>query len=279
MRRTRRRAKYTWFPMSFIDAADPPRQEAIVTGNAINIQFGIGDPEQIVVITPVTIDAPMDPSSSGLANTGDLVRQIGQDYVIERIVGKVFVASSAIRTVEGPPFAYSAVEVGCGFFVARVNDEQSGGGINTPIGSATAVERISNYSPLHPDTIREPWMWRRTWLLGNAARTALFTGQGMSIAQGGQEVWGSNAWFPPSNAGYGSVLDGPHCDIKSVRRVRNDERLFFVVAAHMGPDLFGDRRNRGSDTDFDQVIGPNIYVQTDLRLLGALRRARNSSTF
>jgi len=277
VRRTRRRTKYTWFPMSFMDLGDG-RQEALVTGNAFNLSHGTGDTDILTVIAPLTIDAPMDPSSTGLANTGDLVRQIGQDYVIERIVGKCFVAAGAVQTVEGPPFAYSSVDVTCGIFVARVNDEQSGGGINTPIGSATAIERISNYSPIHPDTIREPWMWRRTWQLGNAARTALFTGQNMAFAEGGQNHFGSTPWFPPTNAGYGSVLDGPHVDVKSVRRVRNDERLFFVISSHM-TDVVTDLRNRGSGALFDDTVGPDIFCRIEFRLLGALRKARNSSTF
>jgi len=276
MRRTRRRAKYTWFPMSFSNPVD--RQEGLVTGDVINITHPNGDIDQTIVITPVTIDAPMDPSSSGLASTGDLVRQIGQDYVIERIVGKIFVAAGAVATNEGPPFAYSSIEVGCGFFVARANDEQSGGGIDVPIGAATPIEAISNYSPLHPDAIREPWMWRRTWMLGNAARTALFRGNGMSFVAQGNEIFGATPWFPPTNAGYGSVLDGPHVDCKSVRRVRNDERLFFVVATHM-TDVITGQRQKGNPELFDATQGASVFVKTDLRLLGALRKARNSSTF
>jgi hypothetical protein len=197
-------------------------------------------------ILPVVPDAPED-NSDLATGQGRLVQGLGNEWFLERIVGKLFLALGLGIPNEAP----NAALVAAGFFVARANDEDSGGGIDFPIGSVTLPERNSNYSPLHADVIREPWLWRRAWMLGGTGSTA--QSQALSL-------------FPNTTAQYGSIADGGHIDAKSVRRIGADERLWFAIST-VAPN--------NSESPFNgQVQG---YL--DLRVLGALRKAKGKSTF
>lgn len=273
------RRKFTWFPTVFTQSGVEPTEGGKVVGDLHQYIKASNDTDQTIVISPVTLDAPRDPSNDAINSQGVLADQIAGDYVIERIVGKVFCGVSPILQEDTGVHAARCVEVAAGFFVARVNDSDSGGGIDAPIGSATPDERNANYSPLHPDAIREPWMWRRTWLL--STQDGGFP-QGNEVGfplPGGGRRFSAAATFPNSNAKYGSVMDGPHFDCKSVRRVRNDERLFFVSAVWIVDNLIGGQVNGlpGGELIGNQELA--VVVKLDLRLLGALRRARNKSNF
>lgn len=156
--------------------------------------------------------------------------------------------------------------VAAGFFVARANDSGSGGGESTPIGSASLQETNDNYSPLYATTVREPWIWRRTWMLGNPSELGFAQAFINNNTGVGQTLLGTSS-FPPTTAHYGSVSDGAHIDAKTARRVTQDERLWFAVSAVRFPI--------GTVT----VENPNLRGYLDVRLLAGLRKAHNRGVF
>lgn len=241
----RGKRQFTWMPTLGSVPAEGVAA-SILNGRLIAMQvFPPGPdagPGQVnTFIVPVIPDAPLDNTNS--IGPGDLVRHVGQEWFLERLVGKLFVA-----------FRIGAEEptnclVGAGFFVARANDSNSGGGVDTPIGSASFQERNDNYSPINEDAIREPWIWRRTWLLGGTVVQTDPFSSSFSV-----------------NTFAGSVLDGPHIDAKSVRRIGNDDRLFFAISTV----------TLGGSSE----LGPGfLQAYLDLRVLGQLRKARNTGKF
>lgn len=202
--------------------------------------------------TALTFDEPKDDDAATPATTS-LADFIGSGYFLRRIVGK-FHAGLQIRGLgdgvpEGPP----AIRLGLGFFVAREADQVAG----VPIGE------LEDYNPLETDNMREPWIWRRTWILSNPTNQIRNNYQ-VSLGNAPYGVSGSAKWlqFPTTTAGYGSVLDGPHIDQKTKRTITNDDRLWCVLAAHKLP----------LDVDYDDS-GATLDWWLDYRLLGSIIRA------
>lgn len=268
MRRRKAKRRYTWFPV--VGAAGPAENDnfAQLIGSFTVTPFGVTD----TTISPLVPDVPMEGDAINVNAPGQLVQALGQEYYVERIVGKCFLAHSApLDDLPTTAFNKTAL-IGCGIFVARANDEDVGGGPNTPIGSATPAERNENYGVLGEDTIREPWLWRRTWIL-NTGRTANNGAPGPFLPQfetiNGQIVYTGGG--VPNNLVHGSALDGPHFDAKSVRRVGNDERLWFAISV------------RSLDAILNVPGGSNnvstVSLVLDYRVLGRLTRPHNRSTF
>lgn len=276
MRKRRTKRKFTWFPV--IGSAGPAETEDDF--NQLVGQFPvtpIGDTG--VFINPLIPDVPMEGDEIDPSAPGQLVQSLGQEYYIERIVGKCMVGVAA--PADDPPTTIfpKQVLIGCGIFVARANDADVGGGANTPIGSATLPERQENYSPLGVDAIREPWMWRRVWILHTGrpeANTNVALGPfGPSYHLFAATTVGLGG-APKTNLQYGSVADGPHVDVKSVRRVGNDERLWFALAVRALDIEFGGvppNAINGGDG------GGGVGLVFDYRVLGRLTRARGKSSF
>lgn len=275
--RRRIRRKYTWFPV--IGSAGPPEPADP------NDEFGqlLGDftvsPDgsSQVFINPLVPDVPMEGDTINVNAPGQLSQALGQEYLIKRIVGKCFLGCHA--PADDPPVVIrpKIVLVGCGIFVARANDANVGGGANTPIGSATQAERVENYSPFGVDAIREPWMWRRTWILSTGRPQPNGGSDNHPFGFQFDNVVGVTHLPITANTQCGSVMDGPHFDIKSARRVGNDERLFFALATRTLDNEFG-----GSPTPTNGLDGGpsgGVALVLDFRVLGALRKAKNRSTF
>lgn len=129
-------------------------------------------------------------------------------YRLRRVVGKFFCSMDNSIGVEGVTIYPEGALIAAGLIVLKV-DSTNG----APLMAATP----SHYSPLARDNVRDPWIWRRTWVLGN------------DFADGGQVHTGVGL-FPYTNADYGSAWDGPHIDQKTARRVSAEERLFLVVS-------------------------------------------------
>lgn len=252
----RRRTRGTWFPNIGTANAD----EDNVSGRQFQINFPAGSLQQ-TLITPLTFDQPKDDDSIGAADAS-LADIIGSEYVLQRIVGKIFINRAAAFTIVNGSNVddQPAVLVSAGFFVARANDAGSGGGIDTPIGSASFTELRDNYGPLERDTVREPWIWRRSWMLG------LGTDGGLDINL--PPISSANRAYPRSTSQYGSVMDGPHIDSKVKRRVRQDQRLWFAVSGVPWP----------IPTNIDDAqLALQGYL--DYRIFGSLRKAKNTSAF
>lgn len=259
MGRARRRgARYTWLPT--LGTAGPTEGDNS-SGRAFTLGVNV-DGSQDTVISAITFDEPLE--GDDLATNTPLGTVLGNEYFLKRIVGKLHAGFRPIVSQNDDPSRPNAALFGAGFFVARANDTSQGAG--SPIGSASISERVENYSPLSEDTIREPWIWRRVWTLGNHAKVRSQINPNLTfMAVNGD----AGPLFPPTTAGYGSVADGPHIDAKTARRIKQDERLWFVVSARTWP--------AGDQITPDNPGIINGYL--DFRLLGALRKARQGSAF
>lgn len=209
--RKRRRQPVLWLAPHVYNLINP--SSGALGNSAFGVKFTIDGAGMVAGDVAGNISAPWSDSTVETdAAFQDSVDELqGNHYLLKRIVGKINVALDPKATLTTP----QRWLVGAGFFVARSDNDLSGAGTNTPIGWAAmgAAERLSNYNPLCADTAREPWLWRRTWMLDmNPA--------GMDAAA-----------FPRSNAYFPGTFDGPHVDTKSKRRVEDDERLWLAVGA------------------------------------------------
>jgi len=237
----KRRTRYTWLPNT---GTGGPAADIQDTTNGRD--FGsLGLPADGTTAVSI-LDLLDDDATEDLA-AGPLGPIINSEYFIKRIVGKLFVNIEQTTDIA----TAKAALVGAGIFVARAEDSDSGTPL--PIGALTTPQAVDNYSPLRQETIREPWIWRRTWILSNQTSTQGSTGENL---------------FPQTTAGYGSVLDGGHIDAKTARRVGNDDRLWAIIAIRNYP------LNVVSAAG---AITVRAYI--DYRVLGASRRARNRSAF
>lgn len=276
MRKFKRKRKFTWFP---IRGSEGPEGTNDDFSSLVGSFFVTPDGSSTVTISPLIPDVPMEGDTIDQNAPGQLVQALGQEYYVERIVGKCHLAATGpvddVPSAEAP----KTIQIGCGIFVARANDEDVGGGFNTPIGSATLAERQENYSPLGVDAIREPWMWRRSWVLSTGRPSNVPQAQGVPFGITHTVIPNVGPIVHPgttSNNQMGSALDGPHFDIKSVRRVGNDERLWLVVATRALDIILN---QRAPNTSLDPANGNGVHMVFDYRVLGRLTRPRNRSAF
>jgi len=80
----------------------------------------------------------------------------GSAYRLRRIVGKLFIGLDQTIT-QAPDSRPKNALIGAGFIILKV-DENTGAPINPTANS---------YSPLDNNNLRDPWIWRRTWMLTN----------------------------------------------------------------------------------------------------------------
>lgn len=184
------------------------------------------------VVQALTWDYP--PEESILANQiVSLADLESSAWRLRRIVGKIFVGCST-------PGLAPAFAVTVGFIVLKVNEDDG-----TPL-------RAADTTAYAPDTVsanRDPWIWRRAWVLGHGPVT------------GGVYNAGINS-LPNDNTKYGSVADGPHIDAKTNRRIGPEERLFMVLTARnwCNPSEQGNNE---------------MFWYLDYRLLGSTMKASN----
>lgn len=254
----RRRRRLTWFPTlgtgNIVLDSDPPHREIL-----LNVANNGGSN---IITVPLTFDQPQQGRGAITTEQTPLDDFIGSEYIIERIVGNQYynLATDGVRSAVN---LGRAILVTAGVFVARADDLDP----NSPAGGAILAEELRNYSPSSVENIREPWMFRRTWLLG-AGPTGLFgvTGELFSSNAAAGEIRTLTA-YPSSNVYYGTAVGGPHVDIKSARRVRQDERLWWVTTAQNFP------------TGTATVGTFTVVGMFDYRILGQLVKARNTSSF
>lgn len=264
--RRKRRFKGNWLAVAY-DELGGEQQFCVVRSDQVT---ATKDGTVGINLTTVALDIPVD--TEGLGGLLNDFQQGG--YALRRIVGKCFVnvepavpdASVAATVLNQRP---TGVIVTAGFFVART--EQTTGD-TAPIGSSIGAVINNQYNPQSPLCITEPWIWRRTWLLGDPVLRANLNANiaGGQFSSDGSRPVDGNWNNPPSNTLYGSVSDGAHVDAKTRRRILSDERLFFAIAARTTPAGV-DNTNNGTD----QVVSYNL----DLRVYGASRRKRNRSAF
>lgn len=262
--RRRRRFKGTWLPN--LGTVDTQASDEIITaGKDIELDISSVNLKPIVGVIPLTQDAPQE--NQIFTPDVPLVYFIGNGYALRRIVGKVFAdfRTSVVPTTENmvaggqPPAAL----VTCAFFVARAGDDDENQDL--PIDGLATDGLLRNYNPDTPDCIREPWIWRRQWILGNPL-VKEFLDDNPATASFNTGLIA--AYYPPNTSSYGSVSDGPHIDCRTRRRVSSDDRLWFAAVAQPYP-----RRSAG------YTIPSQVNIHLDYRLFGALRRDRNRGTF
>lgn len=249
MRYKRKRAKYVWLPGQWYYEDENPNGTPT---NAIPNELPVaanGSPA--ITFSPIVLDSTLEdtdvnPATGAAAPTNITIADIVQsnEYFIKRICGNIWcvLGQDSSSTIPG-------CLVEAGLFVARADSNND----NLPIGSAS--QPFNGYDPAHPDTIREPWIWRRSWLLANSS---------------GSPAQESYNWGPAANYGVydGGLRTGPFVDQKTARRIKSDERLFLAVSARAWPPVAG-----------NYTIGLTLYYTREFRVLGQLRRARTSGTF
>jgi len=251
-RRRRRTSRLQWFP-TLGSAGNVGSLFDDFSGKLFQINTSSGN-ESTTLITPLTIDAQSDTVGESLS----LQEVMGQSWRLTRIVGSLFLA----RTVGGDDPA--GVLVSCGFFVARQQDSDlETNTFDSPIGADTNNRATFNYGPAHSANISEPWIWRRTWLLGRSAVTTSANAPNALVETA----------FPSSNTfGYNAPNEGTHIDARVGRRIRKEERLWFSVTAH--PFSMRESFN-APDTDLVAQIGGYL----DIRILGTIVRNSKRSVF
>jgi len=256
--RRRRRNNGTWLPTYGTLVSED--NESYVSG------FAFSDPVDddggiSTVCFPITADAPAY-QGDNVGNNTTMAEVIGNEYFLDRIVGKLFIQYAPSEEVDLDVTA-GPVLVSAGFFVARADDAN----FQNPVGGGSAAELRDNYSPLELDTIREPWIWRRTWLLGLAGWQSAAPNSGTS---GDATARGFVSKWPCANWMYGSVSDGPHIDAKTKRRVGQDDRLWLAISNSYVPTW--PKKGNGQQSS-------GIYGYFDYRLHGSLRKARSTGKF
>lgn len=260
MAKRRRRRRGVWFPNLGTEGAngDPDDDDY---GRYFRIIPSDDAGVSTTAILDLTFDQPEeDEAAVGGANARSLADIIGSEYILRRIVGNFFCAIDINDTTATAQFCTC---VTAGFFVARAEDSSSeAADVSLPIGTETALETRENYSPAVPSTIREPWIWRRRWFLGNLARWNV---GGLMPGVSG---------FPPNNALYPSVASGPFIDARTIRRVSQDDRLWFAVAArHVGAEWNIPFENAGISAT------PALNCHLDYRIFGSLTKAKARGAF
>lgn len=190
---------------------------------------------------PLIIDAEPDPQ----AVTTSLADIQSSGYRLRRIVGKIWVIMN-----QSDESAVSFGIVTAGIMVRRVDPTAA---TSLAATNAAGAELIS---PNESENYSDPWVWRRSWLLGNNA---------------GPLVPATRPELPESNIGALSALDGPHVDQKTARIVGPEERLFLDVSV---------RSNLTGEPSQDELAVSTLII-CDLRILASMRASsgnrRNAS--
>lgn len=188
--------------------------------------------------TIISGDGPWNAQTASLGTstlqqlgTGSIALAAFQSIFLKRIVGKIHVGC-----IQGPNDDVWAIHVKCGIFVDRVKEDGS-------------LANLDAWQLFNENGTQKRWMWRRSWVIGNTSNPGDYNPPG--------PLW------PQTNAGYGSIQDGPHVDCKVKARVGYEERLFFTIQAI---PVFFASVSPGTGTAF-------MYT-TDFRVFGKVIQAR-----
>jgi len=257
--RRRRRRPLAWFPGI---GTNVTVGETVITKNAQELIFTVdGDGDITFAETALTFDFGQERMlqfAQQNVPTLTLDDIMGSGWQARRIVGSMFCCLSptgfnAADVVANQPLA---VLVTIGMMVRKVSQD------GVPNDGTTNTQEQRD--------ITDPWIWRRSWLLGRGARAVrnpstaqlVFAPSGTGAAT--SDIDSGYSQFPPTNADYGSLREGTHVDAKCNRIIGPEDRLFMHVAATRVP------LNPAQTTN-----GATINVLWDLRLLGNLRRFTN----
>lgn len=239
--RRKRRNRSTWFPiLGFFNSEGAENTSWDARPVTVN-----SDGTSNCFALPLIPDQTHDPAD--VATEGYSLRDYveGQTCIIDRVVGKI---NWALQSEAAAPPRDVWTTVICASALAVL-----------PVAEDSVVPEIASteWNPLHATNLDKPYLWRRTWILGDQSSTG---------AAGKLPLF-----FNATNNQAGSVLDGPHIDTKGTRRaIRKNERLF-VIHAIMGIESASGETS-ATENGSAVVIG-------DFRVIGRLMRGKNRSIF
>jgi len=267
----RKRRNLIWLPVNGIFVGQDN------TSGTSNIPVTLTIPATgvpVTELTAATFDSSQNfDSPAGNVNNATNFGEILQgEYFLRRIVGNFFCSFGYQRDTDNDPSEIDAITVSAGIFIAR-EETASFNALDVPIGSTTQGEKFNNYGAHAFATQREPWIWRRQWILGNPAQRArkdVVAGTALAnLDITAAQVGGLGSEYPSTNVHYAQGSN-QQIDQKTLRRVRDDNRLFLSVSAWFYQ----------TDQAF-QTAGSTatLHAMWDIRLLGALRKARQTGSF
>jgi len=225
MVRRRRRRRYLWLPVQGT-AGTGGLEENNWYGTAFSHGTVPANGLPTAGVTDVTYDREQD-LNTGITVATPMVEFISSAYMLRRIVGNVWGSLDQNTDATRTPAAILT----CGFFVGRSEESDLQGG---PIASGSTALILQNYGPQNADNAMEPWIWRRSWVLGNGLITS---------AVGPSK-------FPPTTGNYVGV-DGPRIEAKTMRRIEGDNRLYFAFEIRNYPINFIAANASGFDLNFE----------------------------
>lgn len=243
--RRRRRSKSTWFPVlpTFYDEGSSLGVTWFETDLAFPANATAGDTQ--IIAYPLTLDETqnVDNFQEG-ASLRDYVE--GQDYLLQRVVGKVWGKLGSYGSEENP-----SVREGILCIALAVLP-------NAP-GTQSPDLDPAEYNPLLARNAQQPWIWRRTWRLDDP---------NIWISSSAYTLFNGPTGWPSLTQQYTGMQEGGHLDAKVRRRITREHRLYIIAAMGcLQPDS-------GSDPD------PARWTfGYDLRVLGTMRRGKNKSSF
>lgn len=206
MRRRTRRSRVTWLP-NLVFTTDGDENTNLCTGVVAVDPRAVSTTE----VFPLVRDEQPDATDVILSD----YTQSG--YLLKRVVGKFFCGMAQLPSEAEPagPITSTCI-VTAALEIIRVGPD------NNALANAQA-EVV--YNPLAELNERDPWIWQRSWCFsnGNMDPTQFPTTNA---------IGNTFAFFPYTNAEYGSVADGPHVDAKTARRVGPEERLCLTVTTN-----------------------------------------------
>lgn len=175
-RRVRRRRTGVWLPNLGTVQPEGTGRENADHGRTIQLTVR-GDAGITQLIIPITFDNPVEVDETQVTDETGLEEFLGNEYFLERIVGNCFVQFKQRNNNVGGDISPGGAVATAAFFVARADGTLIDS--NQPIGATVSTQaELSSYSPQNDVNIREPWIWRRSWLIGNLFQPALGTDDG-----------------------------------------------------------------------------------------------------
>lgn len=243
----RRKPRVVWLPQTNANSIGDGSQVyqlgiigvAGATGQSVTKEI------PLVLDTQVSAVFGTEPSLADIESSG---------YRLRRIVGKLWCevaqqdifSGAGIGAITGP----SSCIVSAGIIVRRAD--------STGTSYASQVGVISEEIDVGKiDNTGDPWVWRRSWTLGDNNALQLLSGTAGAVQTQ------SRQFFPTTNFGNyaGGNSDGAHVDQKTARLVSSEERLFLDVTV----TILGESPNQ---PDTNPIT---VAFWTDLRVLGSLR--------
>lgn len=204
----RRKATVIWLPSVNASNSGAPQGPTAVQGTIPVPRIG----DLSAANTHTTIFALTADYGPDVQATPSMADYEASGFRLRRIVGKFF---AAMRQVDDETNGATAAGLlGAGLIILRVDSS------GTPLEGGSP----NHYSPLLTPNERDPWIWRRTWILANGAagHVGLSTGaSGYAFIDGPFNNYELAA----------SSVDSAHVDQKTARRVGPEERVFLVVSA------------------------------------------------